>query len=168
MSIWFVPTGFTRHKEGPKLIFALSSQCGQMARLFFQYLAACKNKHLPNSMKISQSRFKFLPRTKQTLQELPKTLIIGNNFLPNLVTLYAVLLFYRSDDGCCVPVRIVLYFLRVQADHESPILDLLEVSGVSQANRNEVHWDRKWHDHADMLWLRSEGWGNGAVAIKVL
>ena len=38
-------------------------QCDQMAKSFFQCLPICNNENLPNSIKISHSKFKILPKT---------------------------------------------------------------------------------------------------------
>ena len=42
-------------------------QSDHMARSFFQYLAIFNKENLPNSIKISQSWFKILPKTNKTL-----------------------------------------------------------------------------------------------------
>ena len=46
------------------------SQCDQMARLFFQFLAVYCNESLPHWRNVCQSRLTILPNTKWTLQRL--------------------------------------------------------------------------------------------------
>ena len=47
------------------------SQCDQMARLFFQFLAVYCNESLPHWQNVCQSRLTIWPNTKWTLQRLP-------------------------------------------------------------------------------------------------
>ena len=54
----FPMTGFE-----PRISDVRSDQCDHMAGSFVQCFAIYNNENLPNSIKISQSRFKILPKT---------------------------------------------------------------------------------------------------------
>ena len=55
-----------------KIVFVSWAQCDHMVRLLIQNLAIYSNEHLPNPIKIGQSRLKILPSMKDTLQKCQK------------------------------------------------------------------------------------------------
>ena len=67
-------------------------QCDLMISLFVHYLAICSKVNLASSIKMCQSRFKFVPNTKQNLKNYPINVILhqSGEISPNLFTLVFV------------------------------------------------------------------------------